>query len=247
MRYLLLLAIPACGHPGYPYEQVDYRYGIEDGTPTSGERGNIHIQEIGWAGSVSNDGTWDPTDVFIEFRNMGSLPVNLTNWQIQMEGDREITWLIPEHSGKIEVGDRFVIAAKNSGCFPSPDVLIPELSFPPYGGSFALTLVDADERLIEGAGSRDMEPYSGGYDTRVVRSMERINVMFGGRGNEPNSWYYYQRKPCPAGVPGVDLNCWEDIPNNDLVAESCRKRTLASPGRANSEDYTGAFSAGGND
>ena len=35
-----------------------------------------------------------------------------------------------------------------------------------------------------------------------------------------------------------------DVPNDDRIAERCRERTRASPGRANSPDYSGAFSVG---
>jgi len=62
--------------------------------------------------------------------------------------------------------------------------------------------------------------------------MERIELMFGGRGSDPQSWHYYNEVSVP-------------IANNDKIAERCRRKTLASPGMANSPDYSGALSAGG--
>jgi len=70
-----------------------------------------------------------------------------------------------------------------------------------------------------------------GYDGVSVRAMERLEIMFGGRGDEPSSWHFYTNAPV-------------DVANNDRVAASCRQRTLASPGRPNSPDYSGAFAAG---
>ena len=62
--------------------------------------------------------------------------------------------------------------------------------------------------------------------------MEKIQLMFGGRGSEPHSWHFYTQ---------ADV----DVPNNDRVAPNCRERTMASPGRPNSPDYSGAYAAGG--
>ena len=156
--------------------------------------------------------------------------MNLTGWFVIMQGNTEITWRIPDMSTPIAVGGHIYIAAKNTGCFPEPDLMIEGMNFG-HGGAFRLTLRDADERLIEPAGSRHMPPFAGIYDGQVVRSMEKIELMFGGRGSESNSWHHYTEATV-------------DIPNNDRVAENCRVRTLASPGRPNSPDYSGAFSAG---
>ena len=133
----------------------------------------------------------------------------------------------------IGVGDRIIIAHKDTGCFPNVDVVMPELRFP-TGDPFRLTLSDSDERLIEPIGSKTMPPFAGGYDLVRSRSMERIEMMFGGYGSEPQAWHYYTPL----------LNESEDVENNDLVAIGCREGTLASPGRANSPDYSGAFAAG---
>lgn len=212
-------------------QTVGYRSGVGD--TTSGERGNIKISEVLWSGSVANDGTRDRDDVFIELKNEGSLPVNLSNWIIEQEGALQLTWRIPQTDVVLGVGQRLVIAAKDTGCFPYADIVMPELRFPD-GDPFKLTLLDSDERLIEPIGSSKMLPFAGGYDLVRSRSMERIEMMFGGYGSEPQAWHFY--------TPLRDEA--EDVENNDLVAVGCQQGTLASPGRANSPDYSGAFAAG---
>ena len=136
----------------------------------------------------------------------------------------------PSREIEIPVGGYLFIAAKNTGCYPEPDLLLPELRFS-FGDPLRITLKDKDERLMETAGSRTALPFAGGYDQFVSRSMEKAELMFGGRGYQPRSWHYY-------------TDAEVDVPNNDLIAENCRERTLASPGRPNSPDYSGNFSSG---
>jgi hypothetical protein len=227
--FVLLMA---CDHadPGFPDQQVGYRDGVEEGESNSGERGNVKISEVLWSGSVTNEGTWDVTDIFIELRNEGARPLNLTGWRIQLSGTADREWRIPQTDFDLLVGEHRFIATKDSGCFPDPDWIIPDLAIP-YGDPFRLTLRDRDERLMEPAGNREQPPYGGGYDLVVSRSMEKVELMFGGRGTSPHSWHYY--------TPGE-----VDVPNNDRVADGCRLKTLASPGRANSADYSGAYASG---
>lgn len=213
--------------------QVGYRDG-DDG-PNSGERGCMKISEILWAGSMTNDGTLQRDDVFVEFRNECARPMDMRDWLLELSGADQAAWRIPAPaSGEerliLDVGQHAYAAKRDDGCFADPDWLIPDLRFP-NGSALRLTLRDADERLMEPAGSRDQPPFAGGYDLVSVRSMERIEIMFGGRGNEPESWHYYTDAPV-------------DVPNNDRVSSSCRERTLASPGRPNSPDYSGAFASG---
>ena len=226
---LLLLALACNGDPGEPDQIVGYRDGL-DGGPNSGERGNLNISEILWSGSVTNNGEWDRTDQFIEIRNEGNRPMNLTGWFLILEGSREVTWRIPEMEEDLQPSDHMFIATKTSGCFPEPDLVLPDLQIP-YGDAFRLTLRDADERLIEPAGSTEHPPYAGGYDLVHSRSMEKIQLMFGGRGSEPHNWHFYTPEPV-------------DVPNNDRISPSCQQHTLASPGRPNSPDYSGAYAAG---
>ena len=82
--------------PGHPEQGVAYRDG-QDGSAHSGERGNIIISEVLWSGTVTNEGVWDKTDVFVELRNEGSRPVNLSGWVLMMEGGVDRTWTLRSH------------------------------------------------------------------------------------------------------------------------------------------------------
>jgi hypothetical protein len=250
---LALMLIGACNpDPGEIEQTVDYRVGLDGGT-TSGERGSVKITEVLWSGSVQgtgSDAVWDPTDVFLELRNEGVRGANVSGWHLTLSGVHEQTWRIPATDFIIPVGGEMFIAAKTSGCFPAPDLVIPDLMLP-QGDPFRLTLRDADERLMEPMGSKTMPPFAGGYDFVSSRSMERINLMFGGQGSEPRSWHFYNEYDCPNDVidqdptANVGLNCFESNANNDKILPSCRAHTLASPGRPNSPDYSGAYASGG--
>lgn len=239
-----LLLGPGCTAPEAPTETVGYRDGAQGG-PTSGERGTVQIYEILWSGSVKGE-TWDPKDVFVELRNVGSRPVNLSRWRLRLSGTYSRNFVLPDFDKPLEVGDQLVIAAKSDGCFPDPDVLLPDLVFP-LDDAFELGLVDADERLMETAGDRNFVPFAGGYDLTTSRSMERIPLMFGADSNRSQAWKFYQAVHCPGDTEG--LNCFIDgtgkaSPNNDRVLPECRRHTHASPGQANSPDYSGSFANG---
>ena len=73
---MLTTMLLACGQTPEPDgrgEQVGYRSGTaDDGYLSNGERGNVQITEIHWAGSVKGEGgdaVYDPDDVFIELLN----------------------------------------------------------------------------------------------------------------------------------------------------------------------------------
>ena len=201
--------------------------GVEPGSPASGERGSMMITELGWAGSVSDEGVWDPNDVFIELQNRSSRPVNLSNWRVIVEGDYVETHRVPTTLEPVAPGAFFVIAAKKEGAYGErADVIIPELKL---GKTFVLVeLRDADRRLQESVGSTRERVFNGGYDTYGARSMERVQLIFGNQGNISRSWH-----------ANGDLQGFE------TVAEGWRERTFATPGEANSPDYSGS-SWGGN-
>lgn len=226
----ILPLLAACNtDPGDPAEQVGYRDG--DTGVQSAERGNIQISEVFWSGSVTDDGTWDQTDIFVEFRNEGTRPQNLSNFFLELTGSVQTTFRLPAGLPPIEVGDHQFLAAKSDGCFPEPAGIIEDFAIP-FGDPFKLTLLDADERLINDAGSDEQPPYGGGYDYVDSRSMERVELMFGARGSQPFAWHFYTEAEV-------------DVPNNTNIAEGCREHTLASPGLANSPDYSGAYASGG--
>lgn len=199
----------------------------DDPGPTSSERGNVMITEINFAGSVSDSGEHDPDDVFIELRNMNPRPINISRWHLILEGDFVRTIVLPELTDPIAPNAFFVIAAKDDGAFGEvADVVLPELEL---GNTYVhIELRDADLRLQEGAGSESQRVFCGGYDTRTVRSMERIQLIFANRGNASRSWHAYSDQ---VGFP--------------TISEGWRERTLASPGEANSRDYSGSAAGGG--
>jgi hypothetical protein len=88
-------------------------------------------------------------------------------------------------------------------------------------------LRDHDRRLMEDGGSTTQRVFTGGYDGVTVRSMERVQLIFGNRGSNSRNWHAYS-----------------DDTGFDTIAEGYRQYTLASPGVANSPDYSGNASSG---
>ena len=212
--------------PGVSDEQVLYRWDHQEDTPTSAERGVIYVNEIMWAGSVDDDGNYDPDDVFIELLNRYHRPVNLTGWRIQVEGDYEYKFRLPEISEPLRPNEHFVIAAKEDGAFGEvADVIEPRLKLGKR--SVRIELRDHDRRLIESAGSRTDHPFAGGYDLVTVRSMERTQALFDNRGNMDRSWT----------ANTDDVSAANEA--REGIREGWRNRTLASPGEPNSADYSG--------
>lgn len=234
MRKLMIaltLIATACDNsdPGIPASQPEYRWDF--GSCTSGERGNMTINEVHFAGSVTDDGTLDSDDVFIELWNRHPRPINVSNWRIGIWGNTEgyvpdEGYLIPETDIVIPVNGHFVIARKADGAFADiADVFIPDLEI---GKSFFyIELRDCDQKLMESAGSRDVPAFSGGYDLVTARSMERAQLIFQNRGDAAINWHAYS------------VNA-----GSNTIREGWRERTLASPGIANSPDYSGAASTG---
>ena len=233
---------------------IDYRTGNRDWDYTSsGERGTVNITEVNWAGSVEGtleDGwTHHPGDVFVEIQNRYSRPVYLTGWQLIVETsqrrnpytevlpqpDRSIfTYIIPERDppGPIFPNEFVVIAASRDGAFPEADFVIPELAIPNMG--FRITLMDLDERLIEDVGSDNDEPFAGAWDLVSTRSMERVQLLFANRGTRATAWHSYSNNPWTEDHERLGRR----------IAPAFRSLTLASPGVANSVDYSGNNSAG---
>lgn len=224
-----LTALACNPDPGELNQQVGYRVGAEDAA-SSGERGSVRISEVLWSGSVNAEGVRDQSDVYVELRNESARPINVSGWFLEISGPLDKVWRIPDSETIIGVGEHVYIAAKTTGCFPDPDYVLPTLELPD-GDPFRLTLRDADERLIEPIGSRDMPPFAGGWDLVDSRSMERVELMFGGYGTEPRVWHFY-------------TDAQTDQPNFVRILESCRAHTLGSPGKPNSPDYSGAYSTG---
>ena len=214
-----------CEDPGYESESPDYLSG-QFGEPTSGERGNMQVTEIGWAGSVSDEGVWDPDDVFVEFQNRHPRPINVSGWRLIIEGDQVRTHRLPTIQDPIQPNDFFVIAAKDDGAFQNADLIVPELKL---GKAYVqVEFRDQNRKLIESAGSTSERLFTGGWDTWTTRSMERSQVIFGNQGGQSRAWHAYS----------------DDV-GFATIAPGWQARTLASPGVANSPDYSGSASAGG--
>lgn len=211
--------------PGFSERTPEYR-SVDEDEASSGERGNILITEIGFAGSVSDDGAYDPDDVFIEFQNKHPRPINFTGWHLILEGDYVRTLRIPQ-TKPVAPNDFFVIAAKDTGAFAdAADLFMPEIRL---GKQYIhIELRDADLRLIEGAGSDGHLVFAGGYDTVTTRSMERAQIIFGNQGGNQRNWHAYADVAPVAGS----------------VSSGWTQHTLASPGYANSPDYSGSVAGG---
>lgn len=216
--------------PGEPDTQVEYRWERAEGEPTSAERGSVNISEINRAGSISDDGEYDPDDVFIEVRNEYHRPVNMTGWRLKIEGDYEQSFRLPELDEALDPNELFVIAAKEDGAFGEvADLVDSRLKLGKR--AVEITMRDADRRLIEPAGSRTEQPFSGGYDLVSVRSMERTQALFDNDGGLDRSWH--------SNTDDVD-----GAGQREGISEGWRENTMASPGEANSADYTGSTAGG---
>ena len=211
--------------PGDPEIDPSYRTVLDDET-TSGERGSMMVNEINFAGSVDNDGNYDPDDIFIELWNKHPRPVRLTGWRLEIRGDYHRSYRIPENDRLVYPNEYFVIAKKRDGAFGDvADVFIDDLRL---GKKYVkIVLRDADRRRMEDAGSTEEEVFSGGWDTVTVRTMERAQVLFGNRGGSAVNWHAYS----------------QDEGFSTIRAEY-RNRTLGSPGASNSPDYSGNSSSG---
>lgn len=233
---------------------VGYRSGTsEDGYTSSGERGNLIITELHWAGSV-REGlrgvvSYDPDDIFIEVQNKHPRPIHITGWQIivqtgtghRLEDDAQgfddhpiRTFVIParESGEPVDVNEFVVIAKKRDGAFREADYYLEDLVLP--DARFSVTIRDIDDRLIEPAGAVEQDIFAGSFDLVTARSMERTQLLFANPGGREASWHSYS------------LNPWDELHETlqQHVHEDYRRYTFASPGVANSPDYSGNTSSG---
>ena len=239
MRHLLvLLTLPAlaclgvaCEAPEDNDRSPQYRsIDPDEPGPSSGERGNMMVTEILYSGSVSDSGEWDPDDVFIELQSKHPRPINISGWHLILEGDVVRTIRLPEIEQPVLPNGFFVIAAKDDGAFAGagrdyPGIHLEDLKLGQH--YVKVELRDNDFRKMEQAGSDGQIAFTGGYDTQTSRSMERVQLIFGNQGGNSRNWHAYSDT---VGLPTVALGY--------------QLRTLASPGEANSEDYSGSAAAG---
>lgn len=257
MLLALTLTLGACdtGEPENVRDQtIDYRTGTEEWQyTTSGERGSVQITEVNWAGSVrgSLEEGWtrDKDDIFIELRNTYFRPVYLKGWQVVITygngrdptvrsvGDtdqRYYTFTLParENLLPVETNEYITIAKKRDGAYPNADFYVEDLFVPADG--FEIEIIDIDDRLIDQVGSEEQEAFAGSWDGVTTRSMERVQLIFANRGNRESSFHSYSANP------------WDELHSrlSRNIGEEYRALTLASPGAANSTDYSGNTSAG---
>jgi hypothetical protein len=230
-------------------QSVGYRSGTaNDDFRSNGERGNVRMTEINWAGSVSDTGLYDPQDVYIELQNKHPRPVHLTDWQLIIDSatnhPRDAyhastlrarrTYVLPERAGgqPIQPNEYVIVARKNDGAFPNVDYVIPDLEIPK--DFFQITLRDIDDRLIEPGGEEHSEVFAGGYDLVTVRTMERVQLLFSNSGSSEPSWHSYS------------YNVFDEdhAVRQENIREGFKLFTYGSPGKANSPDYSGNTSSG---
>jgi hypothetical protein len=221
------------GDPGTPQSTALYRQPGQPDNPSSGERGSIMITEIGYAGSMENDGTYHEDDVFIEFHSNEERPINMSGWHIKVDGDVSETYRLPDVD-PIYTNEYLVVSSKENGAYSDTGdeyVTLPDLDLGKK--NVQITLRDADERLMGSAGSEELPVFTGGWDTQTVRSMERVQLLFINPGRASRSWHAYS-----------DDEGYFSSEKGFGVADGYRQRTLASPGVANSTDYSGSVSSG---
>ncbi|MBA2664976.1 MAG: hypothetical protein H0U74_22000 [Bradymonadaceae bacterium] len=228
LALLTSVALGGCDNvdPGPSEEQPLIRWGDTPEQPSSSERGNVMINEIHFAGSVRDDGTHDPDDIFIELLNKQPRMTNVSGWRLNIGGDYQKSYRIPAHANPITPNGYFVIAKKRDGAFADiADVFIEDLDI--GRRNIYIELRDFDNRLMESAGNTEQQAFCGGYDLVTARSMERVQVLFGNRGEASRNWHTYSDD---VGFPTIN--------------EGWRLNTLASPGAANSPDYSGSTTSG---
>ncbi len=248
---------------------VGYRTGVRvtdsEGSASytsNGERGNVMITEVNWAGSVEGPlsaSVHYADDIFIEVQNKHPRPIWLTGWRITIQSsanrdrlpdnylfrtDASKTYILPApRSGKpLQPNEYAVIAVRADGAFPTADYIVPDLTIP--AGGFSMDLFDIDERIIEGMGDIHKERFAGAWDLVTARSMERSQSLFGNAGSVDGSWHSYSGNdfdlPPPTGPRLHDA-----LRVN--IAEAYRPLTFATPGLPNSPDYAGIISSGSED
>jgi len=256
---ILACLVPGCENipsPDGRNEMTGYRTGsVEDDYTSNGERGNVSITEIHWAGSVANAGNvHDPTDVFIELQNKHPRPVFLKGWLLTIEtglhadGFRharsraersQVTYVIPprENGKTIETNEFVIVARHRNGAFRDADFYLEDLEIP--AGPFEITLQDLDERLIDHVGDTRKLPFAGAWDGVTARSMERVQLIFNNRGNRDASWHSYSLNDFDIGRRAEYHGTLRA-----RVHPEYTQRTFATPGLPNSPDYSGNTSSG---
>ena len=210
-------------------------------------RACLTLREIGWAGSVSNNGKYDPDDDFLEIQNTDcNIDMDLTGFRIFLHGDEERIYTVPTAPGLtnlVKPRDYIVIAAKTGGAFGGhAQVILPGMHFP--NRNFTIETKTREDFLMENEiNIRDGLPLAGGYDGYTTRSMERTDDRFDEEGTALTSWH--SSSPCNERSPGsfgiLGSACRDDATSAGLsgsrIVDGFEKRTFATPGEENTGGY----------
>lgn len=213
-------------------------------------RGCAIIQEVNWAGSMRNDGTYDADDDFIEILNRDcNKPIDLAGWRIILRGDVNRIFYVPKGPNTIVgIGQYGVIIGKKDGAFKQgshtdyrpihlPGFFIPEKNW-------TIETKTGEDFLIENEiGARHNLPLAGSFDGVLTRSMERTLDNFEEEGGSISSWFSYT--PCNEASPGgqstllMGTACTNFFTGHTgkYVDSSYNRRTFASVGEINTPDY----------
>ena len=238
---LLLLAVHCSSELGSPRQtaiNLDRR------------RGCVIIQEVNWAGSMKNNGSYDADDDFLEMVNRDcNKPVDLTDWRLIMRGDvNRIYYVPPGPNNVVGPGQFAVIIAKTDGAFQQgSDSAYKPISLPGFfipERNWTIETQTAEDFLIENEiGNSHGWPLAGGFDGVVTRSMERTDDNFEEEGVYVSSWFSYT--PCNETSPsqsvtrllGTSCTNFSIGSSGKFVNSQFNLRTFASPGEQNTPDY----------
>jgi hypothetical protein len=221
------------------------------------KRGCAEIREVNWAGSMRNDGVYDPDDDFIEIQNTDcNKPVDLTDWRIEFTGDvKRIFYVPPGPNNIIQPGQYGVIISKADGAFrdqgnPSyRPIVLPGLFVPER--NWAITTRTAENFLMEsGINTTEADyetsrnvPLSGSFDGYTTRSMERTEDAFEEEGGSVSTWHAStpcnENSPSQQTTPLLGTDCLNNYAGatGAYVHPNYAARTFATPGEKNTPDY----------
>ena len=213
------------------------------------KRGCMIIEEINWVGSLRNDGSYDADDDFLEMRNRTcNKAVDLTGWELIMEGEFNRIYIIPSGPNNIiQPNQLAVLINKRDGAFREngtyKPIVVPGMIFPHR--SFTIETRTAENFLMENAvNNLEGEPLAGGYDGYTIRSMERTEDTFDEEGSRFASWH--SSTPCNEEYASSDMLLFgtgcgmADSPLGRTginIYQDYTQRTFATPGEKNTLNY----------
>ena len=181
----------------------------------------VWLNEVNWAGSLSDDGTSYERDKFIELKNRLDRPINISGWTITgIQRTYQPSWrirsyIVPEGT-VIEAGGYFVVhTSYSSSAFESTANSRDYFNLFIYNkdnqNSINLALKDTHQNIIDSVGSINHIEYdfappvnpppAGEQSTSGYRSMVR-----------------------------VDANTWRDATNRNAYVKAGFEKTFATPG-----------------